>query len=516
MDGHQMAEAMPEEATDGEHHRPLKFPEIHSLTRLVTDRGVRSDIYQLFGCKMEFSTTNGEPAAHYYPRYKDGNLVAYKHRDCLNKRGGWTVIRKSKQVDHNSEFFGQNLAREGGSTPNHGRVLIITEGELDAMSVYQAVIDRRKGSKVDGSKPAVVSCPDGAGSLVNIIKKQIDWVTSFDKVVFMTDEDDPGREARDEASKILPFGKSFKVELSKKDANEMLQCGGTEELYQWAEWNFIPIEPEGQVSTKEAREAFWILPKWGLDYPWHWLTQQTYGIRPKEVIGLGAGTGVGKTTVMYEILNCLIDQGQRPGLFLMESTPSDVIHQFVSLRSGLDCFNPDVVDKLDHEVWTPHLDYYDGKYSLANMNVTSWTQIEKLLRKFVLVDGCNQIVLDPLTMMTADYDSSSSNDVLKKIFKYVSQIVRELDITLFWVTHLNLPQNTDASHEEGARVRERHFTESRAMIRYSHYVIGLERNKQSESEKNISRLRILKDRKHGNEGHFQLEYIPETRRMIQI
>jgi hypothetical protein len=55
------------------------------------------------------------------------------------------------------------------------------------------------------------------------------------------------------------------------------------------------------------------------------------------------------------------------------------------------------------------------------------------------------------------------------------------------------------------------------MIKWSHYIIGLERNTQAEDidERNTMTCRILKDREHGNTGHFTIKYNRETGEFIE-
>lgn len=61
-----------------------------------------------------------------------------------------------------------------------GKHLVITEGEIDALSVSQAV----------GLKWAVVSLPDGAQSAEKAIAKAYDWLNNFERIVLMLDMED--------------------------------------------------------------------------------------------------------------------------------------------------------------------------------------------------------------------------------------------------------------------------------------------------------------------------------------
>ena len=63
-------------------------------------------------------------------------------------------------------LFGQNLWRDGGKS------IIITEGEIDAMSV----------SQINNHKYPVVSVPSGASSAKKYIKRELEWLSKFQKI----------------------------------------------------------------------------------------------------------------------------------------------------------------------------------------------------------------------------------------------------------------------------------------------------------------------------------------------
>jgi twinkle protein len=94
----------------------------------------------------------------------------------------------------------------------------------------------------------------------------------------------------------------------------------------------------------------------------------------------------------------------------------------------------------------------------------------------------------------------------------MSSLVTRLDITIFYVSHLATPEGKP--HEEGGRVMLRHFRGSRAIVFWSHFVIGLERNQQADDpiERTITTMRMLKDRLTGRATGetLQLQYDRES------
>ena len=106
----------------------------------------------------------------------------------------------------------------------------------------------------------------------------------------------------------------------------------------------------------------------------------------------------------------------------------------------------------------------------------------------------------------------------------MASLTQELDITIFYSSHLNPPPRGAKSHEEGGAVKESQLTGSRAMIRWSHYIYGLQRNKHANNEdgsppdykeRNTTKFVLLKDREYGNTGHFNIEYDVDTTRYLE-
>lgn len=98
--------------------------------------------------------------------------------------------------------------------------LIIVEGEIDLLSAIEAGYDN------------VVSLPFGAKNL-KAIEHQKTWIESFSKITIAVDNDEPGRECKEEIIKLLKTisKKLYEVELGTyKDFNEILCDKGTEAL----------------------------------------------------------------------------------------------------------------------------------------------------------------------------------------------------------------------------------------------------------------------------------------------
>ena len=79
-------------------------------------------------------------------------------------------------------------------------------------------------------------------------------------------------------------------------------------------------------------------------------------------------------------------------------------------------------------------------------------------------------------------------------------LVERTGISLFLVSHLRRTSNDRTSHEEGGKVSLSQLRGSAGIAQLSDQVIALERNQQSETERDITTLRIVKNRYSGETG----------------
>ena len=379
-------------------------------------------------------------------------------------------------------LWGQHLWRDGG------RKVVITEGEIDAMSV----------SQVQGNKWPVVSLPNGAAGAAKAVAKAVKWLSKFEDVVLMFDDDEPGRAAAIECAQVLPPGKAKIGNIEGyKDANEALQAGSTDVIIS-AIWSAKPYRPDGIVSISDIREAVMTPIEHG--YPW-WLpalTDATFGRRPGEVYTFGAGTGVGKTDMFtQQAAFDVIKLEKKVGMIYLEMPPVElgrrlagkvaeqVFHlpppdgEFDDQQDELAC----ALDLLDDHVFI-----YD------HWGETEWDVISSTVRHMVKADGVEMIYLDHLTALADPDDERAS---LERIMKDIASLAQELKCIIHLISHLATPDGK--SHEEGGRVTIRHFKGSRSIGFWSFAMIGLERDQQSEDkdERKVTTVRVLKERLTG-------------------
>ncbi len=377
-------------------------------------------------------------------------------------------------------LYGEHLWRDGG------KMLVITEGEIDAMSV----------SQLQGNKWAVVSVPNGAQGAAKAIAKRLEWVEKFESVVLMFDMDEVGQKAAQECAAVLSPSKAKIARLPLKDANEMLVAGRGKEVID-AIWSAKSWRPDGIVTLDDVYESVMKPVKQGLPWWSEVLTEYTFGRHDGYIYTFGAGTGVGKTDFMTQQIEYDINVLKQPvGLFFLEQNPVETVKRIAGKYAGKRFHVPNetTTDELIDAVETLK---QGGKLHLFDhFGAMGWEDIKQHIRYLAHGEGVKLFYLDHLTALAAA-DERDEKDALEAIMSEMGSLVQELGIILHLVSHLTTPDGKP--HEEGGRVTIRHFKGSRAIGFWSFFMFGLERDQQAEDEiaKQTTTFRILKDRLTG-------------------
>lgn len=425
----------------------------------------------------------------------DGTRVAQKIRKA-NKQ--FSIIGDGKDMP----LFGQNLF-------NGGKSVVITEGEIDALSVAQAF---------DGKWPAV-SLPNGAQSAVKAIRNAYEWLNGFEKVVICFDQDEPGRKATQEVCEALPVGKAYIMTLARKDASEVLINDGAAPITS-AYWNAAPWRPDGIIAgadlTKERLKKAAVR---GYALPYPELDNMLGGLREGELVLLTAGSGIGKSTLAREIAYDLHQKHQLTigNIFLEESaekTGQGYVAIHTNTKLGALRANPDIItdaqwdDAIDNVI-KDRMYFYDHFGSLES------SQLLAKMRYLRSVLNVNFIILDHISIVISGNTSSSEGERrdIDVLMTALRSLVEETGVGVIAIVHLKQPEGK--AHEEGGRVTLSHLRGSGSLKQLSDAVIGLERDSQSGGdESNQCTLRVLKNREHGIVGTADtLEYNHDNGRM---
>lgn len=440
--------------------------------------------------RYETGEKNGKPVqiANYFER-STGELVGQKIR-FPDK----TFVVTGKIGD---QLYGAHLWGDGG------KMVTVTEGELDTLSVSQA----------QGNKWPVVSIPNGAQSAAKAISQNISWLESFETVVLMFDNDDSGRKAVEAVVPLFSPGKVKVASLPLKDASDMVQAGRERELID-AIWRAKLYRPDGIVSVDDVIERALKPVEVGLPWFFPTLTALTYGRRPGEVYMLGAGTGVGKTDFLSQQIAFDIEQGIHPCVFFLEQAPEETVERVAGKVAGKAFHVPGAG-------WSPQereeaIRGLSGKFTMYDSwGGAEWAVIREKIRYLAVAEDRRVFYLDHLTALA---DPSNERESLETLMKELAGLTHERRLVMTVVSHLSTPEGK--AHEEGGRVMIKHFKGARAIGFWSHHLFGLERDQQAEDEeaRGLTTFRVLKDRKTGRATgktfHFRYDF--ETTLLAEV
>lgn len=455
---------------------------VYGLPRAIPTRDISQDTAKFYDIGVD-----GDKITFPYP-------AGYKRR-TLEEKKFWSEGALTG-------LFGQDKFNSGG------RFVTITEGEFDAMAAYQMF----------GSKYPVVSVKSASTALKDC-QAAFEWLDSFNSVVICFDNDEPGKQAAAKVAEL--FGPKAKVvKLSKyKDANEYLSQHASKEFVEawWAAEKYVP---DGIVSGATLWELVNTpLTKATVQYPYEGLNRLTYGIRPGELIMVTAGSGLGKSQFLREIVwQILCKTEDSVGMMFLEESVQKTAVSIMSLAANKPLHLPtteytpeEYKEAFDATLGTGRLFLFDHFGSSGVDNIVSRV---RFLAKGL---GCKYIFLDHISIVVSNQEQGDERKALDEIMTKLRMVVQETGICLICVSHLKRPEGR--GHEEGAATSLAQLRGSGSIAQLSDIVIGLERNGQAEDEfeRNTTHIRVLKNRFSGETGPAGAAvYSRDTGRMLEI
>lgn len=414
----------------------------------------------------------------------------------------FTVKHLIQQGFQQSGLFGhQSFASSGG------KYITVTEGEEDAMSVFQ----------MQGSKYPCVSLKSGGTS--TLTQDDYKYLDGFDNIIFCADNDAPGKKAAQKFASSFPKSKVKIVSLSKyKDANDYLQAIEGHEangekvqadqvfnlfLREW--WNSSPYVPEGLVQGRNTLELFLDdADRKSIPYPWAGLNEFLHGIRTSELICVTAGTGVGKTAVLRELMHHIFKAApnEKIGCIFLEEPLRRTVKDLVGIELGINLRLPENVVPAEKrtEAWKVVFDN-DRFLFMDHFGSNNIENICNQIRFMATNFGARYVFLDHISIIVSDQSQGDERKALDAIMTKLATLAQEVDIAIFLVSHLRRPSGSE-SHEEGSTTSLSQLRGSAGIGQLAHIVLGLERNGQAENriERNVTIVRVLKDRNTGETG----------------
>lgn len=406
----------------------------------------------------------------------------------------------------------------------YDRQIIITEGELDALSVAQAT----------SFKTAVVSINAGADKAADCLKANYLWVDRFEDIVLWLDDDEPGRKAAEECASLFKVGK---VRIARpgqgiKDASDLLQKDKPGDIqtaiYQAAAW-----KPRGIVNAKDNIEDVLAPEEDVLVFPYPPQME-----RLNEMMGGGmalgdvtyhvAGTGVGKSTGLREIQYHLKEQGVKFAVLSFEDTVRDMKLGLMSIAASERLGLIPVPRKEDTKARTlynnrmgelHHMVFDGGLVELFDPVTAEWTMkaILGYVRYCAKALGCQVVFIDPISFVAAGIDlNADERRALDAVAAEFAKMAKELNIHIAISHHLKR-KDQGVPHEEGAPTSLNELRSSGGLANFAMAVIGWERNNQAPDDSwRVVQLRVIKPlRRVGLAGLADVLYFQENGRLVK-
>ena len=468
----------------------------------IVDRNIKIDTCKKYSVSVKIDSM-GNITNHYYPYHdKQGAKIATKTR--FTKLKEFTIQGNTKQ----SGLFGEHLF-------NRNKFIIITEGELDCLSAYQMF-------KTDKYETPVVSIKNGITSAVKDIKNSLEWLeNNFDNVVINFDNDEQGIDGALKVAELFSPGKCKIMHLPKefKDASDCLTKNKIQ-VYVKTFWDAKVFAPDGIINAnilfdeiaKPTIQSF-------VQYPFEGINKITYGIRPSELVTFTAGSGLGKTQVMREIVHHMIKSTQdNIGLLMLEETPVITSKGLMSIEANQRLHLPDVhVAKEELKTYFDKTVGTGRVYMFDHFGSNSIDNIISRVRFLAKGLDCKYIIIDHVSIIVSDQSHGDERRALDEIMTRLRTLVQETGVAMMVVSHLRRPDGK--GHEEGAATSLSQLRGSASIGQLSDMVIGLERDAQNDDPeiRNTTKVRVLKNRFAGLTGPCcNLQYNQETGRLVEV
>ena len=486
-----------EPATDGSREavadRPAKRPSalIPGSYGPLTKRKITEETAKRY--QYQIGLFNKQPCQIATYHDESGNPVAQKLRFADKKEGmPWLGDKKS------ATLFGAHLYGKG-------KRIVITEGEIDAMSVAQAF----------GNKWPAVSLRNGADGARKDIAAALEYLENFDEIVLMFDMDEPGRLAVEAAAEVLTGKKVFVASLPLKDANECLVEGKVGDIMSGV-YNAKPYAPASVLFGSAIMDRLKSRPK-VVSYPFpDWMPEfnrKVLGLRLGALDTWTSGSGMGKTTLIKQLqlhyfkttpFNQAIIHLEEP----LEDTAETLVGVFMEKRLNL----PEVRETVtDEDIERAAEEMFlatdaDGNHRIylhdAFGSMGSDENLMNRIRYYAHAHNCKIIWIDHLSILVSGMgEEGDERRRIDALMHNLKALTVELGIYIGLISHLKKAAG-NTSFEEGAVPSLDDLRGSGGIKQLSDSVYAISRNQQAETEmeRNTAQLHVLKARYTGDTG----------------
>jgi len=377
------------------------------------------------------------------------------------------------------ELFGMNLFTSGSS-----KMVTVTEGELDALSVSQML-------KSSYTNP-VVSLPSATPSK-KLWENCKEWLSGFEKIILSVDNDEAGNALADRMAKLFP-NRVYRVPHGHyKDANDFLQAGkGADFKSAW--WNANKYTPENVLNSTDDFLSLY------RDTPEHQyvptgirgLDDKIMGLMQGHFTVIKAPTGIGKTEVMRYLEFNMLKRGIPIAAWHLEETKLRSILGLVSYQLCDNVTRRDLIEEKgrDEDVMQAIRDLTKDElfYQFYLGDGQGSDELCDQIRYFSQACNCKFVFFEPIQDVVAGMSEESKEQQLADLSVRLSKLAAELNVGIVTIAHTNDNGDTKYCKMIGQRAS---------------VIIDLQRDKAADSleERNTTYIRVEKNRPCSEEGN---------------
>jgi twinkle protein len=489
--------------------------------RAYEPRRISKEAMEFFGVRTAVSQVDASPVEHWYP-YLDPetgqNITGYTCR---------TLPKGFRSVGKRDSFFGQHLTK--GT-----HFLIIVEGEHDCLAGY----DMMRKLKPERRPYNIVSLPHGAkeegdkGPVIDkTIQSQLEWLSSFTKIVLVFDNDAVGRATANALADYLCSSTEVVIaSLPLKDTAAMWEAGREKEWGQAINNAKKYVSDQIVLGTDTPLVDLMQPLKRGISFPFTPRTcNKLRGYRTKELNTLIAPPKCGKSSLLRQKVHYLLAHtSDSVGGFFLEETVEKTKQAVIAMHAGvaLNEFraNPKIADR--HKVQEAYDTLLPRLHLFTHRNKT--IEDDQMLRKIEYMRkslGCTRIMLDHASFVLGTRQTKDERREVDMLLTKLARSVEDDDYTLWVVSHIKRGAREQSRSDRNQKypyweiLTPDMARSSGAYEQLSHNMIALEKqvmDPEGENTRGLVRTRILLSREWGVEGIGDYLHFDERGQFIPV
>ena len=441
-------------------------------------RKVTVEVAELFGVRRSYDTDGNVDSIHYpYPHTK-GTGLSHKIRGADKS---FRTVGGLKGV----KLFGQDQFSKGG------KQIVITEGEEDALAVAQAMMYHYK------KLYPVVSIPSSTN--MKVVAENLEFLQSFKSVIIWTDNDEAGEKARSSLAKIIGYSRCKVANSKSKDASDLLQADNFRGILE-AIWNSTTYNPQGILGKEQLwNQVIEYSKVESVPYPdcFSGLNLKTKGKRFGEISLFTSGTGAGKSTILREVANSLLETTpDKVGIISLEESPAETAKKMAALRLNK---NPSSTEIPLEELKGAFDEVFGDDRVLVLDHQGAITESITDQLHYMASMGCKYLFIDHITILVSEgAEGLTGNEAVDKVMNDLLKVAKTHNVWIGLISHLRKSDKVGKSFEQGNLPSLDDIRGSGSIKQVSMDVIAFARN--AEAGENTIEMRVLKCRHTGLTG----------------